>query len=102
MRYVSSYLLALAGGNEHAKLEHLDILGAVGVDTAVEAAKLVISHPEGKSIGEVIAKDRLVWFRLSGWMREMVGADMSMDSKPKSFLQRILLIRLLTRSRIMR
>ncbi|VDM80663.1 unnamed protein product [Strongylus vulgaris] len=33
-----------------------NILGAVGVDTDVEAAKLVISRLEGKSIDEVIAE----------------------------------------------
>ncbi|KIH51270.1 hypothetical protein ANCDUO_18645 [Ancylostoma duodenale] len=57
MRYVSAYLLALAGGNQSPKLEDLkNILGAVGVDTDVEAAKLVISRLQGKSIEEVIAE----------------------------------------------
>ncbi|CAJ0598610.1 unnamed protein product [Cylicocyclus nassatus] len=55
MHYVSAYLFALAGGSELPKLEDLEnILGAVGVDIDVEAAKLVISRLEGTSIGEVI------------------------------------------------
>ncbi|CAJ0600837.1 unnamed protein product [Cylicocyclus nassatus] len=67
MRYVSAYLLALAGGNEHPKLEDLkNILGAVGVDTDVEAAKLVISRLEGKSIDEVIAEGSSSLVSVSG------------------------------------
>ncbi|KAK6059863.1 hypothetical protein COOONC_02487 [Cooperia oncophora] len=57
MRYVSAYLLAVAGGNPSPKLDDLkNILGAVGVDTDPEAAKLVISRLQGKNIEEVIAE----------------------------------------------
>ncbi|VDO13848.1 unnamed protein product [Haemonchus placei] len=57
MRYVSAYMLAVAGGNPSPKLEDIkNILGAVGVDTDAEAAKLVISRLQGKNIEEVIAE----------------------------------------------
>ncbi|ETN71607.1 hypothetical protein RB195_001420 [Necator americanus] len=67
MRYISAYLLALAGGNHSPKLEDLkNILGAVGVDTDVETAKLVISRLQGKSIEEVIAEGSSGLVSISG------------------------------------
>ncbi|CAJ0572429.1 unnamed protein product, partial [Mesorhabditis spiculigera] len=57
MRHVAGYLLAVLGGNEHpsvADIEH--ILGAVGIDSDADKAKLVVSSLKGKSIEEVIAE----------------------------------------------
>ncbi|WKY03476.1 hypothetical protein Q1695_004884 [Nippostrongylus brasiliensis] len=67
MRYVSAYLLAVAGGNPSPKLDDIkNILGAVGVDTDAEAAKLVISRLQGKSIDEVIAEGSSGLVSISG------------------------------------
>ncbi|VDO24319.1 unnamed protein product [Haemonchus placei] len=67
MRYVSAYMLAVAGGNPSPKLEDIkNILGAVGVDTDAEAAKLVISRLQGKNIEEVIAEGSAGLVSVSG------------------------------------
>ncbi|VDM56960.1 unnamed protein product [Angiostrongylus costaricensis] len=67
MRYVSAYLLALAGGNQSPKLEDIkNILDAVGVDTDAEAANLVISRLQGKNIEQVIAEGAADLVTISG------------------------------------
>ncbi|PIO58316.1 hypothetical protein TELCIR_20251, partial [Teladorsagia circumcincta] len=56
MRYVSAYLLAVAGGNPSPKLDDIkNILGAVGVDTDAEAAKLVL-------VAEIDQELAALWF----------------------------------------
>ncbi|KJH49871.1 60s Acidic ribosomal protein [Dictyocaulus viviparus] len=67
MRYISAYLLAIAGGNSSPKVEDIkNILGAVGVDTDVEAAELVISRLQGKNIEHVIAEGSTGLVTISG------------------------------------
>ncbi|KAK5968793.1 Large subunit ribosomal protein LP2 [Trichostrongylus colubriformis] len=67
MRYVSAYLLAVAGGNQSPQLDDIkNILGAVGVDTDAETAKLVISRLQGKNIEEVIAEGAAGLVAVSG------------------------------------
>ncbi|KAJ1352857.1 hypothetical protein KIN20_009340 [Parelaphostrongylus tenuis] len=78
MRYVSAYLLALAGGNRTPKVEDIkNILGAVGVDTDVEAANLVISRLQGKSIDQVIAEGAVDLVTVSGGVPAVSAASVA-------------------------
>ncbi|XP_063800844.1 large ribosomal subunit protein P2 [Pseudophryne corroboree] len=57
MRYISSYLLAVLGGNDNPSIGDLKkILESVGIELDKECAEKVISELKGKKIEDVIAQ----------------------------------------------
>ena len=56
MRYVTTYMLAVMGGNPNPTVEDLKaILASVGVDADEEQMQLVVDNLKGKDVQEVLA-----------------------------------------------
>ena len=56
MRYVAAYMLAVLGGNKSPSADDIKmILSSVGIDSADDNIKKVISELNGKDLQEVIA-----------------------------------------------